>query len=209
MSFRAPAPGRSHPNLHFVESWGNRRRHILNVKLLLRTDMFISFCESPVREETPALDGRISACGPQLLTCLLLSDQQSNKMRVEKVNHQTCAQLVGTEASESELLGVSGCSALSVCSVSVSQRAVKVSVSPGGSSYLQPSAGPGNNTCLRLPRASHLTGRTHYNHEPCSAAGESRGGRKGKVRSPSPESGHEDAGSNPSTGVLGVHHTAV
>ncbi len=52
------------------------------------------------------------------------------------------------------------------------EQAVRVSVSPGGSSYLQPSAGPGNNTCIRLPRASHLTSLPHYNYEPCNPAGE-------------------------------------
>lgn len=62
--------------------------------------------------------------------------------------------------------------ALSVCSVSGLEQAVRVSVSPGGSSYLQPSAGPGNNTCIRLPRASHLTSLPHYNYEPCNPAGE-------------------------------------
>lgn len=62
--------------------------------------------------------------------------------------------------------------ALSVCSVSGLEQAARVSVSPGGSSYLQPSAGPVNNTCIGLPRASHLTGLPHYNYEPCNPAGE-------------------------------------
>lgn len=52
------------------------------------------------------------------------------------------------------------------------EQAVRVSVSAGGSSYLQPSAGPGNNTCIRLPQASHLTNLPHYNYEPCNPAGE-------------------------------------
>lgn len=62
--------------------------------------------------------------------------------------------------------------ALSVCSISGLEQAARVSVSPGGSSYLQPSAGPGNNTCIRLPRASHLTSLPHYNYQPCNPAGE-------------------------------------
>lgn len=52
------------------------------------------------------------------------------------------------------------------------EQAVRVSVSAGGSSYLQPSAGPENNTCIRLPQASHLTNLPHYNYEPCNPAGE-------------------------------------
>lgn len=108
--------------------------------------------------------------------------------------------------------------ALSVCSVSGLEQAVRVSVSPGGSSYLQPSAGPGNNTCIRLPRASHLTSLPHYNYEPCNPAGELspagnscpggacrelRLGGRGNVSSPfqekSTRAGHEDAGSCPSS----------
>ena len=77
--------------------------------------------------------------------------------------------------------------ALSVCSVSGLEQALRVSISPGGSSYLQPSARPGNNTCIGLPWASHLTSLPHYNDEPCSPAGalgpagnSCPGGRKGK-----------------------------
>lgn len=67
------------------------------------------------------------------------------------------------------------------------EQALRVSISPGGSSYLQPSARPGNNTCIGLPWASHLTSLPHYNYEPCSPAGalgpagnSCPGGRKGK-----------------------------
>lgn len=118
--------------------------------------------------------------------------------------------------------------ALSVCSVSGLEQADGVSVSPAGSSYLQPSAGPVNNTCIRLPGASHLTSLPHYNYEPCNPAGEpspagnsrpggpagSLGrGRRGDVSFPfqenSTRAGHEGAASCPSSSVLGVHHMEV
>lgn len=52
-------------------------------------------------------------------------------------------------------LPASGCwrLALSVCSVWFGARG-QVNVSAGGSSYLQPSAGPGNNTCIELQPSS-------------------------------------------------------
>lgn len=62
--------------------------------------------------------------------------------------------------------------ALSVCSVSGLEQAARVSVSPDGSAYLQPSAAAGNNTCIGLPPASHLTSWPHYNYELCNPAGE-------------------------------------
>lgn len=52
------------------------------------------------------------------------------------------------------------------------EQAARVSVSPGGSAYLQPSAAAGNNTCIGLPPASHLTSWPHYNYEQCNPAGE-------------------------------------
>lgn len=123
--------------------------------------------------------------------------------------------------------------ALSVCSVSGLEQAARVSVSPGGSAYLQPSAVAGNNTCIGLPPASHLTSWPHYNYELCNPAGElspagngcpgvgglqgahvwEGGGGGGIISSPFQEtsslSGHEDAGSCPSSGVLGVHRPEV
>lgn len=118
--------------------------------------------------------------------------------------------------------------ALSACSVSGLEQAARVSVSPGGSSYLQPSAGPRNNTCIGLPRASQLTSLLHYNYEPCNPAGEpspagdgcpggpggsSFWGEGGNVSSPflkkSTLAGHEDAGPGPSSRVLGVRHPEV
>lgn len=121
--------------------------------------MLFMSCYSLYRLQIFSLtDIKISYLGTNSLFCIVLqlTSVQTHCIRLlHRHGHTGCWRL-----------------ALSVCSVSGLEQAARVSVSPGGSSYLQPSAGPVNNTCIGLPRASHLTSLPHYNYEPCNPAGE-------------------------------------